>query len=126
MDTYFPRTILLVENAAVVALVEASILKDLGYRTRLAFTGQKAVALATCDPNVDLVLMDANLGDGLDSLLAARAILRQRPIPIIFLTNHDNRDPACAEWLPSLVRYLPRDSSVSALQSMIHSVAEQL
>ncbi len=126
MDQATPTTILLVESTAIVGLIEAGILKDMGYETRLAFTGQKAVLQATTDPDIDLVLIDADLGQGLDSMLAARAILRRRKIPIILLTSDGNSLLPRKEWLPDRVLCLSRDSNPSTLQSMIHSAVEQI
>ena len=80
-----PR-ILIVEDEGVVARDIRMQLAALGYDpVGIASSGNEAVALAgTLRP--DLVLMDIQLGDGMDGIAAALAIRAQQPIPVVFLT----------------------------------------
>ncbi len=83
-----PRTILLVEDDAVVAMGEARALEKGGYAVRIAHSGEDAVTLAEADPSIDLVLMDIDLGRGMDGTGTAEAILAMRDIPVVFLSSH--------------------------------------
>ncbi len=86
------RTLLLVEDEAVIAMAEAAMLRDNGYAVVIAGNGEKAVDLAEEDKSIDLVLMDIDLGQGMDGTRAARNILARRDIPIVFLSSHTERE----------------------------------
>ena len=49
------RTLLLVEDEAVIAMMEAAMLRDNGYAVLVAASGAEAVALASEDLTIDLV-----------------------------------------------------------------------
>ena len=53
-----------------------------------AANGDEAVRIVQKDPDIALVLMDIDLGDGPDGTEAAARILDIRSIPVIFLTGH--------------------------------------
>jgi len=81
------KTILLVEDEALIALAEKRTLEKFGYRVRTEIDGEGAVGAAE-SPDVDLVLMDINLGEGIDGTEAAKRILAKRDLPLIFLSSH--------------------------------------
>ncbi len=85
------KTILLVEDEPIIALGEKMSLEAHGYRVMLAHTGEKAVALAH-EAAPDLVLMDIDLGRGMDGTEAAELILRERAVPLVFLSSHTEPD----------------------------------
>jgi CheY-like chemotaxis protein len=66
------KTILLDENEAVIALAEAKTLEKFGYRVITAGSGEKAVELARENESISLVLMDLDLGKGIDGTEAHR------------------------------------------------------
>jgi PAS domain S-box-containing protein len=84
-------TILLVEDEAIIALSEKMLLEEYGYRVITANTGLDAVKTAQKKPGIDLILMDINLGDGIDGTEAAEMILKERDIPVMFLSSHTER-----------------------------------
>lgn len=86
------KRILLVEDEAIIALSQARILESQGCAVLVAPSGQAAVDLAAQDPLVDMVLMDINLGPGMDGIEAARRILARRDLPLIFLSSHTEKD----------------------------------
>ncbi|HUX52181.1 MAG TPA: PAS domain S-box protein [Spirochaetia bacterium] len=88
MDLLPRKCILLVEDDAIIALAETDTLRALGYTVLMAPTGERAVETATGNMDVDLVLMDIDLGWGIDGPEAARQILKRRYVPIVFLTSH--------------------------------------
>lgn len=97
------RRLLLVEDEAVIAMNEASILERYGYEVVTAYSGQQAVDTVDRDPEINLVLMDIDLGSGMDGTQAAEAILSSREIPIVFLTAHAERE--MVERVKSITRY---------------------
>ncbi|VVB87383.1 Chemotaxis response regulator protein-glutamate methylesterase [uncultured archaeon] len=80
--------ILLVEDEAIVAMDIKSRMENLGYIIpAIASTGEDAIKMAaeTCP---GLVLMDIDLGDGIDGVEAAEQIHKRIDIPIIYLTAY--------------------------------------
>jgi len=82
------KTILLVEDEVLIAVIHKKILSKYGFDVVTAATGEKAVEIARSDAPVDLILMDINLGDGIDGTEAAEIILKIRNIPLVFLSSH--------------------------------------
>ncbi len=97
------RTILLVEDEALIALAEAMTLERHGYRVIHASTGEQAVDLAESDPEIGLALMDINLGPGIDGTQAAQMILAARELPIVFLSSHT--EPEVVERTEKITSY---------------------
>ena len=84
--------ILLVEDEAIIAMNEKSLIEQAGFTVVHSFSGEDAVQYAADDPDITLVLMDIDLGKGIEGTEAARLILEIRPLPIVFLTNHTEKD----------------------------------
>lgn len=82
------RTILLVEDEALIALAEQQTLERFGYRVITAKSGEQAIALVNERSDIDLILMDIDLGAGMDGTEAAEHILSHRDIPLVFLSSH--------------------------------------
>ncbi len=97
------RTILLVEDEPIIAMAESLRLRKGGYRVETASTGEAAVERAQAPDPVDLILMDIDLGTGMDGTEAARRILEERDLPIVFLTSHSERE--IVERVRGITRY---------------------
>jgi len=83
--------VLLVEDEGLVAAGLRGQLEEIGHQVvGLATDGHQAVGLASSlDP--DLLIMDIRI-PGMDGIEAARAILSQKAIPIVFLTAYTDDD----------------------------------
>lgn len=92
MELTIRRKILLVEDDALLSTLTSLMLGDFGYDVSTAMTGEEAVELALQDESVSLVLMDIDLGPGIDGTIAAQRILAGRTIPIVFLTSHSEEE----------------------------------
>ncbi len=86
------KTTLIVEDEPVIALAESSTLRQYGYGVITAMTAKEAIALVDSRPEIDLILMDIDLGSGMDGTEAASIILSRHTIPIIFLSSHTERE----------------------------------
>lgn len=86
------QTVLLVEDDAIIGLAQKALLEEHGYTVLTAATGNAAVETALGNESVDLVLMDIDLGTGMDGTEAAASILEGRDVPIVFLTNHSEKE----------------------------------
>jgi CheY-like chemotaxis protein len=87
-----PKIILLVEDEAIIALAEAQIIEGFGYRVITAESGEKAVETALSCSEICLILMDIDLGKGMDGTEAASRILEEKTIPVVFLTSHSEKE----------------------------------
>ena len=87
------KSILIVDDEAIIALSEAASLKKEGYDVVHATTGEQAIEIVrTRGEGIDLILMDIELGKGMDGTQAAQEILKTRDIPILFLSSHTERE----------------------------------
>ncbi|TVQ27575.1 MAG: PAS domain S-box protein [Spirochaetaceae bacterium] len=83
------KTILLVEDERIQAIVQQQTLSEAGFTVLHAATGEDAVEqICHRETGVDLVLMDIDLGAGIDGTEAARRIQQCSQIPILFLSSH--------------------------------------
>jgi len=98
-----PQTILLVEDEALIAMAEKMMLEKNGYRVVTASTGEKAIAVAAENREINLILMDIDLGPGIDGTTAAERILTDRQLPIVFLSSHT--EPAVVEKTEGITSY---------------------
>ncbi|HET7839096.1 MAG TPA: histidine kinase dimerization/phosphoacceptor domain -containing protein [Rectinemataceae bacterium] len=98
-----PHSILLVEDDPIVAMGLSVELQDEGFRVNSAYSGEMAIAaLRQGIAASDLILMDLDLGIGIDGVQAASEILRDHDIPIVFLSSHSEREFAArTEKVPS-------------------------
>ena len=80
-----PRTILLVDDDALMRRSLAFHLEQAGYQVQTAASAEDALAIVRHSPP-DLVLLDIGL-PGMDGLEALRELKVQRDLPVIFLTG---------------------------------------
>jgi CheY-like chemotaxis protein len=92
MGTREQKTILLVEDEILIEVVEKEMIKSFGYKVITANSGEEAINLAIGNKRINLVLMDINLGPGIDGLEAAKQILKKKIMPIVFLTSHSEEE----------------------------------
>ncbi len=113
------KTILLVEDEAIISLSEKRALERYGYRVQTAADGESAVAFFARGSAVDLVLMDINLGDGIDGTEASRLILMENDLPIVFLSSH--AEPEIVERTEKITSYgyILKNSSITVLDASI-------
>ncbi len=91
METRTGKTVLLVEDEAIIAMNEAAILQRHGYCVLQAYHGEDAIRKVDDNP-VDLILMDIDLGaNRMSGTQAARQILENHTLPIVFLTSHTEK-----------------------------------
>src|SRR6056297_2719457 len=86
------KKILLVEDQALIAMAEAKLLKSYGYVVVTAYNGEDSITAVESDPEISLILMDIDLGQGMDGTEAAQRILKTHDLPIVFLTSHSEKE----------------------------------
>jgi len=115
------KTLLLVEDDILIAMQEQRDLEDFGYHVRSAYSGEEAVEIFSGpeEPEIDLILMDIDLGSGILGTEAASLILEKRDIPIVFLSSHI--EPAIVEKTEqvSSYGYVVKNSGTTVLDASI-------
>ncbi len=91
MEELEKKTILLVEDEVILTMVVARTISSFGYEVVTADSGERAVEIALSNAEINLVLMDIDLGRGIDGPEAARQILDKRHLPIVFHTSHSEK-----------------------------------
>ncbi|MBU1858238.1 MAG: response regulator [Verrucomicrobia bacterium] len=117
-------TILLVEDDIATMMIEEHLLKSFGYDVVPAKSGEEAVQIATGNNKIALILMDVNLGSGVDGTEAARQILLKRNLPIVFLSSHTEKE--YVERIKGIAGYgyVVKNSGDIALKSSIEMAFE--
>jgi PAS domain S-box-containing protein len=85
------KIILLVEDDPVIAVLHKRYVEKEGYFVLVAGNGEEAVEIIKNNTKVDLILMDINLGSGIDGTEAAKEILNLKEIPVLFLSSHTEK-----------------------------------
>ena len=123
-DKTSQRTILLVEDQAIIAMDEAKQIEGFGYDVITAHSGEEAVDLCRKKPDINLVLMDIDLGAGMDGTEAATRILENRELPILFLTSHAEKEYVDRVKQITRYGYVLKNSGDFVLQSSIEMAFE--
>lgn len=118
------KTILLIEDEYVIAMITSKILQGMGYNVIHAETGEKAVKLAMENAEIQLILSDINLGNGIDGPEAARQILFRKHIPIVFHTSHSEKEYVDRVKKITRYGYVVKNSGNFVLQSSIEMAFE--
>jgi len=121
MPAESPKTILLVEDQALISMAQQIELESYGYTVITANTGAKAVQISRTNPEIDLILMDINLGNGMNGIESAIQILNTRPLPVIFLSSHTVREAVALTHGLSIYGYILKGTNISALDESIKS-----
>ncbi|HOP30465.1 MAG TPA: PAS domain S-box protein [Spirochaetota bacterium] len=97
------KTILLVEDEVITSMAQAQFLANSGYNVLQANDGDTAISIALENGDIDLILMDIDLGYGIDGTRAAELILEGKDIPIVFLTSHGEKE--MVQLVKNITRY---------------------
>ncbi|OHD69528.1 MAG: hypothetical protein A2W19_00520 [Spirochaetes bacterium RBG_16_49_21] len=115
------KTLLIVDDEAIVAMDEAQSLKKEGYAVIQASSGQEAIDIVRREaPAIDLILMDINLGKGMDGTQAAQEILKTHDIPVVFLSSHTEREIVEKTEKITSYGYVVKDTGITVLAASIN------
>ncbi len=115
-----PRTILLVEDEMLIASDEQRELEEEGYEVFVVTSGSKAIQFVTERAGrLNLILMDINLGRGMDGTEAARDILEKFDVPIIFLSNYTDPGTIAKTQNVSSYGFVVKSSGAAVLLASI-------
>ncbi len=111
--------VLLVEDQMLFARVQQMELESYNYKVSLAHSGEEAVIQAIEDVSIEVILMDIDLGAGIDGSEAARQILSQQEIPIVFYSNHTSKEIVEKTEEISSYGYVVKNSGITVLDASI-------
>ncbi len=103
MDNTNSKKLLIVEDEVITALTESAMLKSNGYEVQAVSNGEQAIEILKNNDQIDLVLIDLNLGTGMNGAETSRKILEIRDIPVIFLTSYTGKE--VVDQVKSITRY---------------------
>jgi len=86
------KKLLLVEDEPIIAMMQSRILTNNNYHVVIAYSGEQAVELFEDYNDINLILMDIDLGYGMDGTEAAKIILEKQDIPLVFLSSHTEQE----------------------------------
>ncbi len=109
------KKILLVEDESLIALMESELLESGGYEVITALSGEKALEIFEQDHSIDLVLMDIDLGQGLDGAETARRILSLRDVPVVFISSHTEPEILAKTEAITSYGYIVKGSNETAI-----------
>ncbi len=109
------KTVLLVEDEHLLVILQTEWLERLGFNVIAVSSGERAIEVAQTTAVIDLILMDINLGYGMSGLEAASAILKDRDIPVVFLSSHMGEEIMEETQKITLYGYVVKDGDKTAL-----------
>jgi PAS domain S-box-containing protein len=113
------KNILIVEDDYITAVLQKKNLEKYGYNVIMANTGETAIETVNNASDIDLILMDINLGDGIDGTEAASLILNKRDVPLVFLSSHTEPEVVNKTEKITSYGYLVKDSGITVIDASI-------
>lgn len=114
------ETILLVDDTFEEAILVSESLKDF-YNVIIAENGKRALEIAKCNPEIDLILLDTQMPemDGYEVCKCLKENKNTRGIPVIFLTETSHQENEQHGIDLGAVDYITKTVSVAILKSRI-------
>ncbi len=119
MSNLNQKTILLVDDEMIIAMAGKKSLENHGYNVIIADSGESAFDLFIKNSDIDLILLDIDLGRGIDGPQTATEILRMREIPIVFLSSHTEPDIVEKTEKITSYGYVVKNSGITVLDASI-------
>ncbi len=111
--------ILLVEDEAITAMAGKAKLEKYGYDVVIANSGREAIELFQEYKDIDLILMDIDLGKGIDGTEAAETILNIKDIPIVFHSSHTDTETVEKTEKITSYGYVVKSSQITVVDASI-------
>ncbi|MGI6286014.1 diguanylate cyclase [Neomoorella humiferrea] len=103
MDMIPGKRILIVEDSKLQARITADILSRHGYSTDFADTAEGTLKKISSPEGPDLILMDIDLGEGMNGASLAKHLQQIKDVPVVFLTAMST--PEVLEQVRKVARY---------------------
>lgn len=113
------KTILLVEDEDLLVILQTDWLERLGFNVIAVSSGEKAIEVTQTTLGIDLILMDINLGPGMDGTEAASTILKDHDIPVVFLSSHEGEEIVERTKEIASYGYVVKDGDMTVLDASV-------
>ena len=114
------KTILLVEDEVIIALMEIKQLEKEGYNVIHVEDGLQAIELVREKRDqIDIILMDIDLGPGIDGTQTATEILKTHDIPIVFLSARVEKEVVQKTEKITSYGYVVKNSGIIVIDASI-------
>ncbi len=114
------KKILLVEDEVIIALMQMQQLKKEGYDVIHVADGEEGFEVVNdSKESIDLILMDIDLGIGMDGTETAKKILEKHDIPIIFLSSRIEKEMVQKTEQITSYGYVVKNSGITVLDASI-------
>lgn len=113
------KIILLVDDELIICMVEAEKIRGFGYKVIVAHSASRAIKIMKKAKGIDLVLMDIDLGEGIDGTEVASIILKDLNIPVVFLSSHTEWEVVEKTEKITSYGYVIKNSSIAVLNAAI-------
>ena len=124
MSTHTQKVVLLVEDEPHILALLADYLEGEGYRVLAAEGATQAFEILASKPQLDLLVTDFRLRDGVSGVMIAEPALKLRPeLKVIFISGypieiHESGSPI-ASAAPVLAKPFSLDSLRSQIQKLL-------
>lgn len=92
MVSRLKKKILLIEDEHITAARYTALLEKNGFEIVPAMSGDEGVRIASGRTDIDLILADIELGEGIDGTAAVKKILSGKPIPAVFISSYSSSE----------------------------------
>ena len=114
------KNILLVEDEAILAMSKKIELSKYGYNCIHTSSGEKALDLIESGKEgIELILMDIDLGEGIEGIQTAQKILKTHDLPIVFLSSHEEKEIVAQTEKITSYGYVVKSSKITVLDASI-------
>jgi len=114
------KKLLLVDDEPVSSMALSKLLLNKGYSVLTSSNGETALQIIhEKKDEIKLILMDIDLGDGIDGTLTAREILKDYDIPIIFLSSHTEKEIVEKTENITSYGYIVKNSGITVIDASI-------
>src|SRR5262245_9405560 len=98
--------VLLVEDDSSVRAVAALLLREAHFNVLQASNGEEALLISRSHDDINLLLTDVELGEGMDGIELTSRMLAERPgLPVLVMSGFaDNQRIAADEGIPFLAK----------------------
>jgi len=121
MSNHLGKAILLVDDDALVAMGQKHVLESADYEVTVAHSGEQAVEVVSDSSSKipDLILMDIDLGPGMDGTETAERILESINLPIVFVSSHTEPKVVARTEKITSYGYIQKNTSDTVLLASI-------
>lgn len=119
------QTVMVVDDEPTVRLLVTEVLKDLGYRSIEAEDGVTALKLLNSSVQVDLLITDVGLPNGINGRQVADAARVQRPrLKVLFITGYAENAVLNHGHLGSDMHVMTKPFAIDALALRVQEILE--